>query len=877
MPGASICTLLSFGGEPRWLILPLAMAYSVSSERSQKPRSGMALGGLGCGWFELRQDGQFYNWNIFNNRPVGRGPHFDMPRQSVLFFILRFQVEGEEPRLRLLQIEESHGSAGIDGHEFQYMFPWLAGMDRIEYSAAFPFARLEFFERDMPLEVSLEAWSPFIPGDEKNSALPAAFFDFSIRSLSLKPVTVTLLASMRNWVGYDVRAKAWANKVLSGDGCRAFEMSCADMDLTHGSYGSMGVASLHGDSRYDCGWGHHHPYYERLLREAQLPDTDNTADRNATGEDGRPWARHACFSSIGRTVTLPAKGRGFHHTFVATWDFPNRYGRLPGEGEFGVANNFQEPTPDPVRPEGGIPPLEGHYYSNFFRSAGEVAVYAAEKAGWLRESTRQFHDAFFDSSLPVPVLDQISSHLNTFHTSTWFTKAGDFGIIEGLSPTKSYAGLSTTDVTMYGGVATASIFPNLEKAVIRSHRRFQNSNGSVVHSINFNFREKDPREADPTRLDMPAQYAYMALRAAFWTDDRDFLAEIWPSVRAALDYVLRERDSNGDALPDMTGIMCSYDNFPMFGVAPYVATQWLLAVRCAIEAARLLGDEDALVHFRDVFEKGRDRLEAAGWNGSYYRLYNDETGAKGLDEGCLSDQVIGQWGAHLVGFAPLLQPDRVKSALRSVLRLNYKPDQGLRNCQWPGDGFLHDVDKDTWVDQANTCWSGVELAFASLLLYEGMAAEAFEIIGNVDERHRRWGIYWDHQEYGGHYFRAMSSWSVLHAALGLSIHDGVITFDPRVEREGCRLFFITADAYGHYEETQAGICLQVASGLLRFRQLRFRRPPSPRLDGWAITINGEEALWRDQGEYLVVESSGIAAGAGADRGRKLAACGPSGI
>lgn len=84
------------------------MACQAITDRSQKPRHGVAMGGIGCGWFQLRQDKQF-----------------------LLFFVPRIQVEGEDPCLKLLQIEESHDSAGISGHEFPYIFPWLQGVDRI--------------------------------------------------------------------------------------------------------------------------------------------------------------------------------------------------------------------------------------------------------------------------------------------------------------------------------------------------------------------------------------------------------------------------------------------------------------------------------------------------------------------------------------------------------------------------------------------------------------------------------------------------------------------------------------------------------------------------------------------------------------------------
>lgn len=826
------------------------MAYQVTTDRNHKPRSGIALGGLGCGWFELRQDGQFSNWNIFNNRPVGRGVPFDENPHSVLFFLVRYEIKGAEPRICLLQIEESHGAAGLEGHEFQYIFPWIAGVDRIDYSASFPFSTLRFTARDVPLEIVMTAWSPFIPRNAKDSALPAAFFDFKIRSVCDAPVDVSLLASMRNWTGYDVQAKAWASRVAEGAGFRAFEMSCTGMDKDRESFGSMGIASMGADSRAYRGWGHPHPYYERLLRERGIPEVDETAARNAPDPVLGVWAKHPCFSTIGRAARLEKAGDALEHTFVATWDFPNRRGRLLGDPGLGPAGYLEA---------GGAagngadkPHNEGHYYSNFFSSATDVAAYAVAHAARLRDETRRFHDAYFDSSLPGCVLDQVNSHLNTFRTSSWFTLAGDFGIVEGLSPTKSFAGLSTIDVAMYGGISTAALFPELEKAVIRSHLRFQNENGSVVHSISHNYRVKNPREASGSRLDMPAQYAYQALRAGLWQADRAFLAEVWPSVKRALEYGLRERDHDGDGLPDMEGIMCSYDNFPMHGVAPYVATQWLAAYATAIEAAVLLGDGAAEARYRDVLARGSSALEAKAWNGSYYRLY-----AKGadMDEGCLSDQIIGQWAVRLLNLRPFLRAERVQGALRSVLRMNYSAEQGLRNCQWPGDAFLHDVPADCWVDQANTCWTGVELAFASLLIYEGLVSEGLELVRNVDDRHRRWGIYWDHQEFGGHYFRPMSAWGVIHAALGFSAVDGVLTFDPKVTDENgdCRLFFVTADGYGRFERDAEGVALRVLSGRLRLRRLRVRAACSR---AWVLTFAGRSLQLCGEDGFLTADFPG---------------------
>lgn len=111
---------------------------------SSAVRSGIALGGIGAGYVELRKDGQFYNWSIFNNQPLGTGPVFKLkawPRdnweQSLQFFIVRYQVEGEDPKMKLLQISNTLGEAGQES--IAYYLPQMTAISNIEYKARYPF------------------------------------------------------------------------------------------------------------------------------------------------------------------------------------------------------------------------------------------------------------------------------------------------------------------------------------------------------------------------------------------------------------------------------------------------------------------------------------------------------------------------------------------------------------------------------------------------------------------------------------------------------------------------------------------------------------------------------------------------------------------
>ncbi len=785
--------------------------YSVKMKREQKPRSGMALGGIGAGSFEIRHDGTTRNWTIFNNRPLGYGAPFGFEAHSMLFFVAKWRFEGEEPRMKLLQIEESHGAGSLERHEMQYIFPWLTGVDRIEYGASFPFARLVMKADDMPFDVEMDAWSPFVPFDEKNSSLPGAFFEFKIRSKANRNMHVTLAASLRNAAGYDVPERFYIAETRESAGCRGFIQKAGNVPDGSSSGGSMGLLSLSPDSRCYLGWEHPHPYYERFLSEDEFPEVNDVEGRNKTDKEtgSKKAFNDRCWSTVAVRRKLKP-GKSFDHGFVMSWCFPNNHAR-------DITDDKREYNPSDR--------IEGHYYSNFFNDSFEAGRYLCENRKTLLEESEAFHKAFRSSSAPGFVLDQINSNLNTFFTSSWFTKDGHFGVIEGLSPTDSYAGLSTVDVAMYGGIMYSSLFPKLSLQVDRDYASFQNPDGSVAHSIRCNFGEMAQCEAHSPRLDLPSQHAFMSLRDALWSGDRTLVEEFYPSARAAIEYVLSKRDKNGDGLPDMEGVMCSYDNFPMFGVASFVAGQFIVALKTAAASAKILGRTDDEKRYSRLFESGVRIFEEKLWNGEYFRLYNDEGGANGTkDEGCLSDQLISQWAAHQLGLGHIFDAKKVRKALKSIIGRNYRDWQGLRNCQWPQDKFIHPIHKDIWVDQANTCWTGVELAFASLLLHEGMTDEAMMIIRTLDRRYRRNGMYFAHQEFGGHYFRPMSAWGIVNAMLGLGYMDGEYVFSPRLGKKPLSLFFAANGAFGTFSVKGKKIRIEMVRGELDASRITIEAP-----------------------------------------------------
>jgi hypothetical protein len=261
----------------------------------------------------------------------------------------------------------------------------------------------------------------------------------------------------------------------------------------------------------------------------------------------------------------------------------------------------------------------------------------------------------------------------------------------------------------------------------------------------------------------------------------------------------------------------------MYGLASYIQSQWLAAMASVEKAAPFVRDYKTLELAGTIKRKGMALMQDKLWTGKYYGLSNDYQGDKGMDDGILTDQLIGQWVAHQSNLGTIQEEEKVKAALITIMESSYTPAFGLRNCTWPEypDHYpIHET--NLWVDQANTCWSGVELAFAALLIYEGLVDQGQAVIQTVDDRYRKSGLYWDHQEFGGHYYRPMSAWSILHAYLGLGISCGCYSFNPHLEQENYRLFFSHGNGTAHYVRRDNSVIIEVKSGIMAANALELR-------------------------------------------------------
>src|SRR5262249_37480490 len=72
------------------------------------------------------------------------------------------------------------------------------GVQDVELRGEYPSASLRYIDPDLPLEVRMETFTPWVPLDARVSAMPATVFLFRLRNPGREAVKVSLLAALHN-------------------------------------------------------------------------------------------------------------------------------------------------------------------------------------------------------------------------------------------------------------------------------------------------------------------------------------------------------------------------------------------------------------------------------------------------------------------------------------------------------------------------------------------------------------------------------------------------------------------------------------------------------------------------------------------------------
>ncbi len=544
-----------------------------------------------------------------------------------------------------------------------------------------------------------------------------------------------------------------------------------------------------------------------------------------------------------------APGATIEVPFVLSWHYPNHY------------NAANQPM--------------GNHYARRWKDAPAVAREALRRTRDFQERTATFRKHFYDSTLPYWLLDAVTSQISTIRHAGVVFRIGN-GDFYGWEGSNGCCPPTCTHVWGYEQ-SLAYLFPDLERDMRRIDLfRQQNADGGV------NNRTAVPSPPQPSGehpfSDGHASTILKAYREARNHPDETLFRSYWPNVKAAVDYLIaQDAASSPDRKPDGTlsgDQWNTYDN-AIHGVNTFIGSYYLAALRAGEEMARRVGAGADGDRFRDVFVSGQKRLVELCWNGEYFQQHLPDylTRAGEYGPGCLSDQLIGQWWAHQLELGYILPQKMVRTALASISRYNFLADhtqfrhnwrkfaggtdKGLLNCTWPKGGR-----PEATIPYVDEVWTGVEYQVAAHMLYEGMTDDAFAIVKAARDRYDGAPRApmprnpWSEVECGGHYARAMSSWSLLLALSGFA-YDGPradLRFMPRHQSENFKSFFSGPAGWGTVRQIRLPMQPQrneitVAEGTFSIHHLRLD-PGAAAIRNVQITLAGkpQKASWERSAE-----------------------------
>jgi non-lysosomal glucosylceramidase len=581
-------------------------------------KQGVPLGGLGTGYIDLNADGTLGLCSIFNRF---------VPPQKLNVPFLGLVVDGQT---RLVGLCKSQGVACATSGQYWGHFPVA--------DAGYKF--------DLPVVVDVRAWSPLVLGDAAASNTPAICFAVTVRNQSDKAQRVRLAVSFPGPV---------ALKPKTGD-TTALSKATVKREPVPG-----GVSVSDSRGSYALAW------LAPASAAAEQGVLRNWRDLNQDKPLASPSSTDLS-AAIAVEFDVPA-GQSHTATAVLAWHQPH------------------------WKDSGGQP--HTHRYAQRFDSSRAVLSFMAANHKALLRRTLAWQQAIYDDQrLPLWLREGLVNTLyslakNTFwvvniYGDDWYGADGLFGHSE------SFTGCPISETMVcriHGHFPALLFFPELERSTLRAFAHWQIRSGEVPFAFGRPTALWDPRFYCQHPINS-AEWVLMVHRYMERTGDESFAREMWPAVQAAIRFE-RSLDTDGDGLVNdkphcLPGEWWPanqfYDIWPWHGASAYVAGVNLAALRAGEALATRLGQAAAADELRQTRERGLKQFEAKLWTGQYYRVFNDtQTGQR--SEGCLANQLMGEWCTRIAGLGDLFPAERVATALDSIERLNFRATaHGLVNC-----------------------------------------------------------------------------------------------------------------------------------------------------------------------------------------------------
>ncbi len=762
--GSNFCTQLSGGKMAKRI-------YNGDYFDEYLNRVAFPIGGIGAGMICLEGTGAISHVSVRNKMEFYHEPYayaaICIKAKNNIVKVL----EGPIPDWKKFGMPNTGNGAGNTTYG-------LPRFDKAIFLARFPFASVSLLDSEIPLQIKIIGWSPFVPGEANNSSLPVGALEYHFKNSSKKLIEAVFSYSAKNFMSLNNQSGIGATKngfILWQNGSQ----EKPEEEAAFAIYADDG-STVVDHCWFRGGWWDPATIAWKNIEEANLISNPPIEAESPGASLFVPFSLQP---DEEKTIRL-----------MLTWFAPVtnlRTGRDP--------ENQQAPT-------GCASQTYVPWYASKFGAIQEVIKYWQENYDELNKKSSLFRDTFFDTNLPAEVMEAVAANLTILKSPTVLRQTdGRLWCWEGCTDNSGCCSGSCTHVWNYAQ-AIPHLFPSLERTLRETE--FTMSQDEKGHQT---FRSALPLRPVAHDFHSAADGQLGGIMKVYreWriSGRTDWLTSLWPQIKQSMEYCINTWD------PKRNGYLeephhNTYD-IEYWGPDGHCNSFYLGALVAMIKMGTTLGEDVSA--YRDLLQKGKQFIESDLFDGEYFiqkikgkglqtpspleastghwninyspearQLLEKEGPKYQYGQGCLSDGVLGCWIAHMCGLGEIINQKKVLSHLQAVHKYNLKHDLsdhvnpqrpsyalghegGLLLCTWPKGGKL-----SLPFVYSNEVWTGIEYQIASHLMLENQVESALEIVRLCRNRYDgKIRNPFNEYECGHWYARAMSSYGLLQGLTGV--------------------------------------------------------------------------------------------------------------
>ncbi|MCG1035794.1 GH116 family glycosyl-hydrolase [Polaribacter sargassicola] len=816
-----------------------------SYDQAHTDRIAMPVGGIGTGTVSLTGRGALEDWEVMSRPAKGYQPKYTGVEviNRAPFFSIYYKEAQKEAKALLLEgpvptkYDEGYYGSKAPNHG-------LPRFAEATFQTAYPFGQVLLKDKEVPVQVTVGAFNPLIPGNVEDSSLPMAVLSYKVKNISNKPITISLAGNIPNFIGFDGKeGKSYQNinTYKSENGIKGIHYTAGkDVDKESMQWGSFSLTTNSpGEISYRTAW------QPGEWGNSTLEFWDDYTDDGLL-EERTSKQKNNMGSLAVKTTLAPNQEKDIR--FYITWHFPNR----------AAWRNDKENV--------------GNYYATQYKDSWEVAQKHVARIPELEQKTKTFVNAFINSDTPEIIKEAALFNLAHFRTQLAFkTKSGYYLGWEGIKDNEGSGDGTCTHVWNY-----EQTIPFLFCDVAKNMREVEFQYATNAQGL-MSYRIHLPLKTKGTNFGLAAADGQMGSIMKYYREwqlsgDDEFLKRNWSNVKKAMEFCWIPKGWDPDKDGVMEGSQHNTMDVEYYGPNPQMGLWYLGALRATQEMASYLGDRKFAKTCESLYKNGSQWMDENLFNGEYYvqeivppmhldsiakglirvkrRLVADDPQYQ-LGEGVLVDQLVGQVMAHILDLGYLVDKENIKKTNESILKYNYR-DNLMKHPNFMRSYAYGDESALLMAAYPNKrpkqpfpyyteVMTGFEHTAAVAMIYEGQEAEGLKTIQDIRNRYDgKKRNPFNEAEFGHHYARSMMAWAGVLATSGF--HYSGVEKSMKFTAKPGTYFWSNGYSWGTCEVKNKEAILTVLSGKLELKRFTLNGIGTKKLRGKVVDENESLAI-----------------------------------